>query len=217
MSPNPPSPTNSGLPINGGQPINSAGTGDVVVDPTPRFRLGMTLVQQVDKTGNQIATAMRGRPGPDRLFYTLSEIGNHSALWHGINLIEATVGGPQRRRRALRRSVILGVEQGLINGPVKWMVRRERPHDVVDRPHHLRTPRTSSFPSGHASAAACAATLLTRDHGVSWLWWTLAMGVGWSRVHVGVHHPTDVLAGMAIGRVFGGVTDTLLPTRTSPK
>lgn len=186
---------------------------DIVHDTTPRFRTGSTLVQQLDRAGNRVAAAMRGRPGPDRVFYTLSELGNHSALWHGINLVEATFGNKQRRRRAVRRSIILGVEQALINGPVKLMVQRERPNDVVDRPHHLRTPRTSSFPSGHASAAACAATLLSRDHGAGWLWWTLAFGVGWSRVHVGVHHPTDVLAGMVIGRIFGGTTDTLIPSR----
>lgn len=147
----------------------------------------------------------------DRALYLLSEAANHSVLWHGINLVDAVLGGPDHRRRALRRSVIVAVEQAVVNGPVKAAVARERPDERDDHPHALRTPRTSSFPSGHASAAACSATLLSRDLGAAPLWWGLAAAVSWSRIHVGVHHASDVAAGLAVGRALAGVAGVLWP------
>lgn len=147
----------------------------------------------------RLSAGMRGRPGVDRAFYALSQAANHSLLWHAINVADAVLGGPRHRRRALRRSVVLTIDQAVVNGPIKAVFRRTRPAVVSDHPHALRTPRTSSFPSGHASAAACAATLLTSDLGCGPLWWGLAGAVAWSRVHVGVHHPSDVAGGVVVG------------------
>ena len=45
-----------------------------------------------------------------------------------------------------------GVEQAVVNGPIKLVFRRQRPSPLDDHPHDLRAPHTSSFPSGHASA-----------------------------------------------------------------
>jgi undecaprenyl-diphosphatase len=146
---------------------------------------------------------LRGNPRIDRAAYGISEVANHSILWHGINLIDLLTGlarhEPRRCQRALRRSMLQGIEQAVINGPVKALVKRQRPAEDVTHPHQLRVPRTSSFPSGHATAGACAAELLAADLGHRRAWWMLAILVGWSRVHVGVHHPSDVLAGWAIG------------------
>jgi undecaprenyl-diphosphatase len=143
--------------------------------------------------------------------YLLSEAANHSLLWHGINLADAVVGGRSHRRRALRRSVIVAVEQAVVNGPVKSLVARERPDAHDDHPHSLRTPRTSSFPSGHASAAACSATLLSRDLGAAPVWWALAGAVSWTRVHVGVHHASDVAGGLALGTLLARVAAAVWP------
>lgn len=156
-------------------------------------------VRRLDDWGERAALPLRQVKGADRAMYLLSEAANHSMLWHSINAIDALSGGRQRRRAAVRRSVILAVEQGLINGPVKMLISRERPAGPEERAHELRTPLTSSFPSGHASAAACAATLMSRDHGYAPLWWGAALVVSWSRVHVGIHHPSDVVAGLVAG------------------
>jgi hypothetical protein len=141
-------------------------------------------VTRMDAAATRLAGAARGR-GADRAVYLLSEAANHSMLWHGINLVDAVVGGPTHRRAALRRSVIIAVEQAVVNGPVKALVARDRPDPRDDHPHALRAPRTSSFPAGTLSAA-CAATLLSRTGGAP-VWWTLAGTVAWT-VHVGVHH-----------------------------
>lgn len=177
--------------------------------------LDHAAVTGLDAAVARLAGSARGRAQRfDRAVYLLSRAADHSMLWHGINLVDATVGGPGHARAALRRSVILAVEQAVVNGPVKSLVRRERPPERDDHPHALRTPRTSSFPSGHASAGACAATLLSRDLGVAPLWWALAGTVAWTRVHVGVHHGSDVVAGLALGRGLATVGAAVWPAST---
>ncbi len=116
----------------------------------------------------------------------------------------------------MRRSVIQGVEQAIVNGPIKLVFQRERPAPLGDHPHELRATRTSSFPSGHASAGGCAATLLAADLGRPVLWYTLATGIGWSRVHVGVHHPSDVAGGLVIGVALAAVAARVWPARPRP-
>jgi undecaprenyl-diphosphatase len=160
-------------------------------------------VRSFDRRADELAARLRGHGPTDRALYALSQAANHSLLWHGINAVDALVGGPDHRRRALRRSIVLVAEQAAVNGPVKSLFRRDRPDHLTDHPHQLRTPLTSSFPSGHASAGACAATLLSRDLGAAPLWWGLAGAVAWSRVHVGAHHASDLVGGAVVGAVVG--------------
>lgn len=164
----------------------------------------------LDAAVARLAGSARER-GVDRAVYLLSRAADHSMLWHGINVADAVLGGPSHVRPALRRSVILALEQAVVNGPVKALVRRDRPAERDDHPHALRAPRTSSFPSGHASAGACAATLLTRDLGAGPLWWGLALTVAWTRIHIGVHHASDVAAGVAVGRTLAAVGAAVWP------
>jgi len=175
--------------------------------------LASETVTALDRRAVHIATRLRGTEVLDRAMYGLSEVANHSMLWHSINLVDGLTGDRTRRRRALRRSVIIATEQAIVNGPVKLIARRERPVALEQHPRELRVPRTSSFPSGHASAATCAATLLSRDLGMAPLWWSLAAAIGWSRVHVGVHHASDVVAGVAVGAAMAQVSGRVWPVR----
>lgn len=185
----------------------------LVAPPGLLRALDHPVTRRIDQ---RIASGVERRRGTspwlDRGAYALSEAANHSLLWHGINAADGMVGGRARRRAALRRSAILAVEQAVVNGPLKSTVQRERPV-ALHHDHPLRTPVTSSFPSGHASAAACAATLLSRDLGLAPLWWALAGAVGWSRVHVGVHHASDVVAGAVVGRSLARLAGFVWPSR----
>ena len=172
-------------------------------------------VAGADRATDAVADRLRGRPVPDRVLYALSQAANHSLLWHGINLADAVVR-PAHRRMALRRSAILVAEQALVNGPIKTVFRRERPVHVQDHPHDLRTPSTSSFPSGHASAGACATVLLSRDLGLAPRWAGLAVVVAWSRIHVGAHHASDVAGGAAIGAALGLAAGRMWPPPDTP-
>jgi undecaprenyl-diphosphatase len=98
---------------------------------------------------------------------------------------------------------------GLLNGLLKLYFARLRPEPFFDYP----LPPSPSFPSGHALYAACVfgglAALLSprlKTHLLRVLVWSaavlLAGFVGLSRVYLGVHYPSDVLAGFAVGLIW---------------
>lgn len=149
-------------------------------------------------------------PALDRLFYAASEAADFSVLWHLIGSSRA-LANPREEAAAIRLSVCLGVEAALVNGPVKSLFNRSRPVDPTPRARHVRQPLTSSFPSGHASAAAMAATLLADRSQAPALWYGLAAVVAASRVHVGIHHASDVAAGAVLGLILGRVALQVWP------
>lgn len=151
---------------------------------------------------------LRGNRLADRLFYTASEAADFSLLWHTLGVAKALAADDPRL--AIELSAALGLESALVNGPVKSLFRRSRPVHEGPRPHRLRQPRTSSFPSGHASAAMVAASILSRDSRVAPLWWALAGIVATSRVHVRIHHASDVIGGTVIGLALGALARRVL-------
>ncbi len=81
-----------------------------------------------------------------------------------------------------------------------------------ERVHTIRRPRSSSFPSGHATSGFMAATLLVDGrHRRAPLWYAIATVVAASRVHVRIHHGSDVVAGAAIGVGLGALARRLWP------
>jgi membrane-associated phospholipid phosphatase len=112
---------------------------------------------------------VRDRPAVDRLMYSASAVGDHGLIWLSLAAWQAVRRSDDWRRPLLRASAGLGIESAIVNGPVKWMFRRTRPIHEGPRPLHLRQPRTSSFPSGHATAASFGAALLRDDDS----WWPL--------------------------------------------
>lgn len=154
---------------------------------------------------------LRGNPVADRIFYTASALGDWSVLWHLVGWARAVVD-PSRRREAVRLSAVLVVESIAVNQGVKRLFKRTRPAVDGDRPHNLRTPTTTSFPSGHASAAFCAATLLSDgDPSRRVLWYGLATVVALSRPYARDHHASDTVAGAILGVLTGRVAAALWP------
>jgi undecaprenyl-diphosphatase len=163
-------------------------------------------VQRFDSTvDGWFERHLRGHAVPDRVFYSASALGDFSLLWQLISTGRA-LGGGHREAEALRLSTALGIESVVVNGPVKAMFRRDRPVWDQERPRGLRKPLSSSFPSGHATSGFMAASLLSAGRPRQRpFWFALATVVAASRVHVKIHHPSDVLAGAAIGLGFGAV------------
>ena len=131
----------------------------------------------------------------------LSHAADHGTLWVAVGAaLAARPGVP--RRAAVRGIASLGVSSLLVNVALKRLFRRVRPDPVgVPVARALRrTPHTASFPSGHsASAAAFVAGVALESTAAGAALAPLALAVGYSRVHVGVHYPGDVVAGMAVG------------------
>ncbi len=156
----------------------------------------------VDRVIEDVVDRHGGGPVADRIMYGASTAADHSLLWHGLGWAEALVSG--RPRRALGFSVLIGVESALVNGAIKPLFRRNRPIPPEVRPHRLRRPRSSSFPSGHATSAMVAAAMLTARRP---RWWPVFYGLGLtvavSRVYVRIHHASDVAAGLVVGAGLG--------------
>ncbi|MEO1062429.1 MAG: phosphatase PAP2 family protein [Actinomycetota bacterium] len=170
------------------------------------------LVARVDAIDAAVDEALdRVRGGPlDRVAYGLSEAANHSRLWHALGAASAHLPGGGGRREVVEMSVVLGIESALVNGPVKSLFRRPRPAER-DHPHQLRTPLTSSFPSGHATSAFTAAAVLTHHRPAGRpAWYLLATAVAWTRAWVGIHHASDVVGGIVIGLGLGRLATTVL-------
>jgi len=142
---------------------------------------------------------LRGRPAIDKVMYAASELGDHGLIWHIVGTGQAL--RPSRKpESALRLLVILGIESAIVNLGIKSLFRRKRPIHETVRPHRLRIPRTTSFPSGHASSGfTFAGTASQDDEVLRPLYYALAVVVAASRVHVRIHHASDVVAGAAVG------------------
>ncbi len=160
----------------------------------------MPVVQAFDDAVDRRVDEMRGHKALDRLMYGASELGDWSLIWHLLGASQALLPG-RDPMSAVRLSAILGAESLLVNGGIKNLFRRTRPvwDDVSPRPHRLRTPLSSSFPSGHASAAFVAAGVLGQGDPLWPLYYGVAVVVASSRVYVKIHHASDVVAGALLG------------------
>ena len=114
----------------------------------------------------------------------------------------ALTGRPDARRAAARGLVLIALASAVANVPAKLLTMRPRPPiEVVPLSRRaMRVPTSSSFPSGHsASAAAYAVGASLELPQLALPIRGLAALVAGSRVATGVHYPSDVIAGVAIG------------------
>ena len=140
------------------------------------------------------------------LMLTFSSLGNLGAVWivAGLGLLAT------KRYRRAGLAVLIGLLLSLIigNGLLKHLVMRARP--CIDFPNvpmllHVPAANDFSFPSGHTfgSFAAAAAMFggLKRRWGIAGL--MLAGAIGFSRIYLFMHYPTDVAAGAVLGMISG--------------
>src|SRR3954469_10650202 len=137
----------------------------------------------------------------DRWLRRLSNAANHGRIWLAFAVLLGLKKGSLRRGagRGLRP---LGGSSLLVNVVLKRIFGRVRPDlENLRADRRLRRePGTLSFPSGHAaSAAAFAAGVAMENSLAGTALAPVAAAVGYSRVHVGVHYPRDVLAGFLVG------------------
>jgi membrane-associated phospholipid phosphatase len=154
------------------------------------------------------------RFGPmNDFFIGLGSVDRLGAIWIACVLVFGLVS-----RRGIRWTFALAALTALVTFAadsasfgVKDLAHRTRPFDAHPQIHPLYVVHSSSFPAGHAATAFAGATLLTYLAPRLWpLFTAVAVAIGFSRVYVGVHYPTDVLAGAAIGLAVAGIAIALL-------
>lgn len=132
----------------------------------------------------------------------MSHFGEHAAGWVALSGIGALLA-PRRRRDWL----LVGVGAVAAHAAaivIKLAVRRKRPHHP-DIAVNVGTPSSLSFPSAHATSSTAAAMLLCRATR-SPLPLVIVPLMAMSRLVLGVHYPSDVLAGIAVGATVARVT-----------
>ena len=164
----------------------------------------MTTIERFDRWADEGLERLRGHPLPDAVFTAATALGDFSLIWHIANVTRGLTS-ERRARQVPALALALGAESLIVNQGLKRLFGRTRPTVAGDPRFPVRKPMTSSFPSGHASAAAFTAVLLTGWDGKrsAPLWWSLATIVGASRAYVRIHHASDVVAGMAVGAALG--------------
>ncbi len=138
------------------------------------------------------------------------------AGWFWIFLTILFLFGKKYRVTGQVMALALLTDVLVVNLALKNIVCRVRPYDVIEGLAPVIERQIDwSFPSGHAacSLAAVTAIFLTVKSGWRYLLLALALTICFSRLYVGVHYPSDVLAGMAIG-VLCGVAANAIWRRT---
>lgn len=173
--------------------------------------MSWSAIDAFDARIDPVVGRWRGHPVADGLAYGASALGDHGLVWFLIGSLRGR--RPGRRTQARWAVMFSGTVTPAVNAGVKAVVGRGRPDRRPDDPRTVREPGSTSFPSGHALAAWCAATLLADGDPLAPAYYLVATTVSLSRIHLRQHHTTDVLAGAALGIGLGRLGRLVAPGR----
>jgi membrane-associated phospholipid phosphatase len=155
------------------------------------------------------AIAATPTPTADTEFRRLSRAADHSKLWLGCSALLAAFGGKRGRRAAENGLASIGLTSAIVNVALKPLANRRRPHrSALDVPvaRQVAMPRSTSWPSGHSASAFAFAAGVGEDWPAMGIPLSfLASLVAYSRVHTGVHYPSDTIAGAVTGLALAPV------------
>jgi undecaprenyl-diphosphatase len=182
-----------------------AGKVAVVVAPPARAGIDRRLFRLINDLPHTTTS--------DRYVSVLSDLGEGLG-WVAGGAALAILGGPKGRRAGFAVAAASLSATYVVQQRVKPLFRRVRP--FVNREAHVvgLRPPDHSFPSGHTASSFAAATALAFFYPrAAPLAYTLATGVGVSRVHLGVHFPSDAAVGGVIGIGIGTFSAWLFKRR----
>lgn len=135
------------------------------------------------------------RPDVEAAVRRFSQLGEHGILWYSVSAAGAAIS--REHRGTFVRAAALVFGSFLASQAVKFVARRPRP-DLPGLPPLVHTLSNRSYPSAHATTSAAAAVALSRVLPRAPLY-TVAAALALSRLYLGVHYPSDTLAGAALG------------------
>ena len=151
----------------------------------------------------KLLRAMRTRghtPRLERLAKVLGKAGNNGAIWFGIGAALAILDSSNREAWIV--CALLAPIAIALNYVVKLIVKRPRPV-LEGLPPLGGAPSSLSFPSAHATSSFAVATAMTRVEPLGALAFLLALALSLGRPYLGMHYPSDVLAGALLGVALG--------------
>jgi membrane-associated phospholipid phosphatase len=134
--------------------------------------------------------------GLERAVAGFSRLGEHGGVWLATGAFGQALDAP--RRAAWRRATAAVAGAYALNVSIKLLVRRPRPR-LPGLPPLTSTPTQLSFPSAHASTSFAGALCYSRLGLPRAPLYALAAMLSLSRVYLGVHYPSDTLAGAILG------------------
>ena len=135
----------------------------------------------------------------DKFMYRVTDLGG--AIFSTVfSLVLVLFGNDTIRLIGLEALAILGLSQIVVHS-LKLLLSRERPYTIIEQLHTFGINlKDYSFPSGHTTASFSIATVLALNiPSISLLTFFIAIIIGVSRIYLGVHYPTDVVAGIILG------------------
>ena len=168
------------------------------------FPIGVTYMEYILTLDNKVIRFINKNmrsPLLDKIMRFVSRLGNGGFIWITLAVSLILMGG-ERKKMGWLMLGSLGIESAACNLVIKPVVGRVRPFDEHNMEITINKPKDYSFPSGHTAASFAAAVsyyLSDKKHGKAAIAGAIAMG--FSRIYLLVHYPTDVICGAALGIV----------------
>ncbi len=157
----------------------------------------------MDRAGLMFARTYGHDPATERAVAAYSRAGEHAACWLALGLGGAVLSDDSDRRRAWLRGMRIVAASYGVNQAIKFVVRRRRP-ELDELPPLTPTVTQLSFPSAHATTSFAAARAYA-GLAPAWALYAAAAAFALSRPYLGVHFPSDVIAGAALGTAVAEV------------